>query len=472
MTFVARSLQWGRMAPSKDTPTVADTLDDDAGRDPGPGELGLYFLYSPDADICGAVRKLARQTTHIGRNPPNPGDIELADPVVSKTHAEITWSPVRERFLVGDLRSSNGTYLNGERVERELLEPGDIVRFGDTVVMFAPMPQGPTDWCTPEGSLLVGRSGALRHCLERAERAAGADVTVLIYGETGVGKELLAQTVHAQSGRSGPIRAINCAAIPKDLVESELFGHVKGAFSGADAARAGMFRAAERGTLFLDEVGELASDVQAKLLRALESRKVRPVGGTAEVAVDVRVVAATNRDLEAAVQSGDFRADLYARLAEWVIPMAPLRDRPDDLWPLWQHFMAMHAGGVEFEMKGQVFEAMALHDWPYNVRELLRVIKNLVLMRPDGGKLDLSDLPSTIRRPRTHTRPIAVQEEPAADGPPPAPPRGERPTPNELRALVEDFKGNIKEVASYLGKDRTQIYRWLKRYDIDPEDYR
>jgi DNA-binding NtrC family response regulator len=456
------------MATSKDTPTVADTLDQGDEGAAGPQEFSLYVLYSPDPPSRGRVTQLPRQTTRLGRNPPEPGDIELADPVVSKLHAEITWSPVRERYLLGDLRSSNGTYINGKRMGRELLSEGDILRVGDTVMRFVALDRAAAGWSAPADGLLVGRSPRLRATLERAERAATSDVTVLIHGETGCGKELVAQTLHAQSGRPGPLRAVNCAAIPRDLVESELFGHVKGAFSGADTARAGMFKAAEGGTLFLDEIGELAKEVQAKLLRALESHKVRPVGGTAEVPVDVRVVAATNRDLAADVESGEFRADLYARLAEWEIAMSPLRERPEDLWPLWEHFMARHAGEREYEMRGVVFEALALHAWPYNVRELLRVVRALTLEKPDGGRLELSDLPGVMRhRPTGPDSQTRGAVEPAT-----RPPPGETPTPKELRQLVEDFKGNIKEVASFLGKDRTQVYRWLKRYEIDPTSFR
>jgi DNA-binding NtrC family response regulator len=453
------------MAQAKDTPTIADTQDqgDEVAE---PAVYGLHILYSPDPATRGRAVVLPQDTTRLGRNPLEQGDLELPDRVVSKLHAEITWSPVRERFLLGDLRSSNGTYLNGKRIDRELLNSGDIVRFGDTVAVFSALECAAVGWSAPPEGVLVGRSPALRRALERAERAAEADVTVLIEGETGTGKELIVQSVHALSGRDGPLRALNCAAIPRDLVESELFGHVKGAFSGAETARAGMFKAAEGGTLFLDEVGELAKEVQAKLLRALESKRVRPVGGTAEVHVDVRVVAATNRALEAGVDSGEFRADLYARLAEWVIRVGPLRERPHDLWPLWEHFVALHGKGAEYEMKGVAFEALAMYHWPYNVRELLRVVRSLTLEKPDGGKVELSDLPEAMRK-----RDAAATDDddaPVASRPPP----GEAPTPKELRQLVAEHKGNVKEVAACLGKDRTQVYRWLKRFEIDPADYR
>jgi len=454
------------MPPGKDTPTVADTQQE-SGEVAERASYALHFLYCPDAAMCGRTVPLPVETTRLGRNPPDAGDVELPDRLVSKTHAEITWSPVRERYLIGDLGSSNGTFLDGRRIDRELLAPGDVVRLGDTVAVFAELDRASLGWSAPQGSLLVGRSPSLRRTLERAERAATADVTVLIQGETGTGKELVAQTVHSLSGRTGPLRALNCAAIPRDLVERELFGHVKGAFSGADTARAGMFKAAEGGTLFLDEIGELPIEVQAKLLRALEGRRVRPVGGTAEVPIDVRVVAATNRDLEAGVAAGEFRPDLYARLAEWVIPVDPLRERRQDLWPLWCHFLAEHGAGVEYEMKGATFEALALHAWPYNVRELLRLVRNLLLEKPEGGRIEPADLPAAMRRNDTAGE-AATAPEPDASRPPP----GEAPTPKELRKLVADFRGNVKEVAAFLGKDRTQVYRWLKRFEIDPEDYR
>jgi transcriptional regulator with PAS, ATPase and Fis domain len=454
---------------NKSTASTADTVQQDDGHTVVPVAYALTLLYCPDPDRDGHVMRLAQSEApvKIGRKVKNEGDLGLADPAVSKIHAEITWSPVRQGYLLGDLRSRNGTRLNGHKIERELLGPGDIIRIGDTVMSFGSYDADSAEWSSPEGSLLVGRSPSLQRVLDRIAKAAASDVSVLVLGETGTGKELVTSTLHEQSERKGPLCALNCAAIPLDLVESELFGHTKGAFSGADVAKEGMFRAADGGTLFLDEVGELSQDVQAKLLRALETKRIRPVGSTSEIKVDVRVVSATNRNLETAVQAGIFRADLYARIAEWVIKIEPLRHRLPDLWPLWQHFTELHGNEIDLIPKGAVFEAMALYDWPYNVREISGLVRNLVLSKPEGGKVSLEDLPDSLRG--SIDEPSGSAElTPVSDLPPP----GETPTPRELRRLVEEFAGNVKEVAAFLGKDRTQVYRWLKRYDIDPSAYR
>ena len=259
---------------------------------------------------------------------------------------------------------------------------------------------------------------------------------------------------------------VNCAALPSHLAESELFGHDKGAYSGADCARPGLFRAAHGGTLFLDEVGELPADIQAKLLRALDTGSIRPVGNAGETRVDVHIVAATNRDLAEEVRAGEFRADLFARLGELVVRVDPLRDRPEDLEPLWRHFMAELGGGAVVEPNGVAFEAMALHAWPLNVRELRQLVRSALLVKPEGGVLDVEDLPAAMRPSRSaadlldHEPPLPLLVE------------GDVPDGRQLRHLVEEFEGNVKEVAAFLGKDRKQVYRWLQRHQIDPQAYR
>jgi len=447
--------------------STVDTVQQDEGTPRVAITYALYVLHTPDERLNGYVRRLGEETLQIGRKV---GDehLSVTDPAVSKAHAEITWSPVRERHLLGDLRSSNGTHLDGKQIQRELLNSGDILRIGDTVFRFAPYDANADGWSAPSDGLFRGASLSLRQTIEMAASAARSDMSVLILGETGTGKELVAQTIHDMSGAKGDLVAFNCAAIPSELVESELFGHVKGAFSGADTEQRGLFRAADGGTLFLDELGELATDTQAKLLRALETKQIRPVGASKPVKVDVRVVAATNRDLEQGVAQGEFRADLYARLAEWIVSIDPLRDRPEDVFPLWKHFTAMHGSGTELTMKGSTFEALALHRWPYNVRELSALVRRLLVSHPDGAKLSINDLPEAMK-----TRDSASSDRPTLDDlPNNLPPKGETPTARELQQLVEKFSGNVKEVAAFLGKDRTQVYRWLKKHDIDPNGYR
>ncbi len=427
--------------------------------------FALYGLYSPDPGIDGAAFHLAKATTPVGRAPgPDPA-LRVADGEMSKVHAHVAWSPERRRFVLEDQRSSNGTSLNGRPTEREVLAAGDVIRMGGTVFRFDVYDDDAVGWRSRPGAALVARSGSMRRVVQRVAQAAQSRITVLIVGETGTGKELVADALHGASGRTGPLRAVNCAALPTDLVESELFGHVKGAFSGADAAATGLFRDADGGTLFLDEIGELAPDIQAKLLRVLETRRVRPVGGTTEYSVDVRVVAATNRPLESDAEAGRFRDDLYARLAEWTIALDPLRERPMDLAPLWRHFAATYAPGATLTLKGSAFEALALYSWPYNARELLAVVKGVALAPPLDGRVSLRHLPPEIAgRVLRRAGDLTPTPEPVV-------PTGEIPTSRQLRQEMTRHGGDVIAVAAALGKPEALVRRWLRRYHIDPAAY-
>jgi DNA-binding NtrC family response regulator len=415
--------------------------------------------------------EVGTDTLRLGREATGAHHVRLDDSRASRRHAEINWSDVRRRHWIRDLDSSNGVHVNGVKVSKEILEPGDVVRVGSTVFRYisAPFDTSPPWRIEPP---FVGVSRSLRLTLERAARVAPMDAPVLILGPTGTGKELLAQHIHHASGRTGPMRAVNCAALSSHLVESDLFGHEKGAYSGADSARPGLFRAAQGGTLFLDEVGELPADIQAKLLRALDTRSIRPVGGAAEIRVDVRIIAATNRELPEEIGNGAFRADLFARLGELVVRVDPLRDRPEDIEPLWRHFMNELGKGAQVEPSGAAFEAMALHSWPRNVRQLRQLVREALLLRPGGGELGVDDLPLEIRRARPEA-PTGPEAPSWADATPPAALfDGDIPGARQLRQLVEEYDGNVAEVAAFLGKDRKQIYRWLQRHHIDPEAYR
>jgi DNA-binding NtrC family response regulator len=445
----------------------ADTTADDRRQVPAAQPEGALLL------LCGRVAggdqsfALGAGPVRLGRDVRGQGDLMLQDLRASRSHAEICWSDVHGRYWLRDLASRNGTYLNGVRVARELLEPGDLIRLGSTVFRAVPA-EASAPSTVAVGVPFVGRSRSLRLALDWAARAAALDAPILILGPTGTGKDLLARAIHGASGRRGPLVPVNCAALPAHLAESELFGHEKGAFSGADSARPGLFRAAEGGTLFLDEVGELPPAVQAKLLRAIDSRSIRPVGAAAEAPVDIRVLAATNRDLEAEVQGGGFRADLYARLAESVIRLDPLRDRPEDLEPLWRHFVAELGHGAAIELTGAAFEAMALYAWPGNVRELRQLVRSGLLVKPGGGELSVDDLPRRMRPPPAESTPPGRGSAPPGSLAAP----GGVPSGRQLRRLVEEFGGNVKRIAAFLGKDRKQVYRWLRREDIDPRAYR
>ncbi|MDE1900707.1 MAG: sigma-54-dependent Fis family transcriptional regulator [Alphaproteobacteria bacterium] len=267
---------------------------------------------------------------------------------------------------------------------------------------------------------LIGPSTAMRAAVKMGQRAAVSDITVMITGESGVGKEVMARAIHSESARAGKaFVAVNCGALPKDLVESTLFGHVKGAFTDAVADAAGKFREAEGGTLFLDEIGELPLAAQVKLLRALQQREVEPVGGGKTVPVNIRIIAATNRDLEQAVRQGFFREDLYYRLNVFPIPIAPLRDRADDIPVLAAHFLERYAAQENKKVTG--FDAAAAawlraHPWPGNARELENRIYRAVLLC-EGETIARTDLcpPSVIAEPAARgVAPLAIRDESGA----------------------------------------------------------
>ncbi|MSM38419.1 MAG: response regulator [Geobacter sp.] len=243
---------------------------------------------------------------------------------------------------------------------------------------------------------IIGTSRAMERVFEMVRKVADTEATVLITGESGTGKELVARAIHARSSRrDGPFVAINCAAIPRDLLESELFGHVKGAFTGAIRDKTGRFRHAESGTIFLDEVGDLPLELQPKLLRVLQERMVEPVGGSAPIRLDVRVITATNADLEQAIESGAFREDLYYRLAVIPIHLPPLRERREDIPLLLRHFSAQH-GAPDVTFDREATEALSRYPWPGNVRELENTVERMLIMR-QGDTVTVADLPERVR---------------------------------------------------------------------------
>ena len=312
---------------------------------------------------------------------------------------------------------------------------------------------------------MVGESHAMVQLREQIAMAAPTNGRVLVFGENGTGKELVARTVHALSRRhGGAFIEVNCAAIPEELIESELFGHVRGAFTGAVADRRGKFEAADGGTIFLDEIGDMSLKTQAKVLRALQEQVVEPVGSTQRIKVDVRVIAATNKDLPAAIKAGEFREDLYFRLAVIPIFVPALRDRQPDIASLAAHFMAGFA--QEYGRRPKAFspDATALlgrYAWPGNVRELRNLIERLVIMVP-GDTITAADLGFLDPAP------------PAADGAPAPQPglslheardRFER--EYILRALA-DQHGNISRTADALGVERSNLYRKMRAFGIVP----
>jgi transcriptional regulator with PAS, ATPase and Fis domain len=314
-------------------------------------------------------------------------DLRLTDKTVSREHLRVTLDP--QGLKLRDDASRNGTWLGGVRVSAAVLTAETTLRLGTTTITIRP-DSGPTPLAVSEGTQLgaaIGVSAAMRHVFAILERAARSDVTLLLEGESGVGKDVLAHAVHGASPRAaGPFVAVDCGAIPANLIESELFGHVRGAFTGASDARRGLFAEADGGTLFLDEIGELPIDLQPKLLRALESREVRPVGGRDAVKVDVRIVAATNRRLLEAVESGAFRPDLFYRLAVARVVVPPLRDRPEDVVPLATAFLRAATSDPARALPADLEALLVHHSWPGNVRELRNVIDRYAHLGVDDAR--------------------------------------------------------------------------------------
>ena len=313
-------------------------------------------------------------------------DLELDDGTTSRYHARIEVDVFGHRLLDED--SKNGTFLNDLRVRDVYLAPGARVRIGGNVLRYQPGDeevQIELSRQTRFGKML-GKSAAMREIFAILERVAPTDLTVLIEGESGTGKELVADALHERSKRAdGPLVVFDCSAVAPNLIESELFGHVKGAFTGASAARAGAFERADRGTLFLDEIGELPPELQPKLLRALEKRVVTPVGGDRPVKADVRIVAATNRQLQKEVEGGTFRQDLYYRLALIRVVLPPLRRRVEDIPLLVQHFLddLPAADGQPVQVGYDTIMKLQRHRWPGNVRELRNFVERAAMLTTD-----------------------------------------------------------------------------------------
>ncbi len=315
----------------------------------------------------------------------------------------------------------------------------------------------------PRFDALVGQSPAMQAAYDLIERVAPVDATVLVTGESGTGKEVVARTIHDRSHRrSGPFVAINCAAMPETLLESELFGHAKGAFTDAKTAEPGLFNRANRGTIFLDEIGDMPLGLQPKLLRVLQERTLRPVGGRDEIPVDVRVVVATNRDLESAVEEGRFREDLYYRINVVHIPLPPLRARSGDILPLAQHFLSHFASRADKSVTGiapAAAQKLAAYGWPGNVREVQNCMERAVaLTRFD--QIGVDDLPEKIRDyRRSHV--LVTSDDPSELVP------LEEVERRYIARVMEVVGGNKTAAARILGIERKRLYRMLDRLEVE-----
>jgi two-component system response regulator AtoC len=321
---------------------------------------------------------------------------------------------------------------------------------------------------------LVGGSAAMRAVYRLLEKAAAVDATVLLTGETGTGKELAARAIHYQSARrERRFVPVNCGALPAELVESELFGHARGAFTGAAAARAGLFEEAQGGTIFLDEVGELPLPAQVKLNRVLQEKEIRRVGDTHAVAVDVRVIAATHRDLREEVKAGRFREDLFYRLHVFTVTLPPLRERSEDVPLLAAHFLEKHARALRRTIRAfapEALRALAAHRWPGNVRELENVVERAVAVA-GGEELVPEDLPADLADGAGGAAPApgalaALPYKDAVEG------ARDRASRDYLVALMTEFGGNVTRAAERAGMERESLHRLLRKHGLRSDDFK
>jgi two-component system response regulator GlrR len=383
----------------------------------------------------------------------------IADPSVSRLHAELEL--LDSGLWVRDLESRNGTFVQGVRVTRACIPEGGQLRVGatDLTMSYAPEPTPVEIW--PDGRFgpMVGSTVAMRELFARLARVARSEATVLIQGETGTGKEVAARAIHEASSRAGePFAIIDCGALPENLLEAELFGHTRGAFTGAVEARAGAIEAADGGTVFLDEVGELPLTMQPKLLRVLESRTVRRLGETGQRAVNVRFLSATNRDLRTMVNTRAFREDLYFRLAVLPVTLPPLRERPADILALIQHFLPAEALAL---VTPQMVRELMARPWLGNVRELRNFIERalalgareaLAMSGAPAGELDAAMRlpPAWLTLPYRDMRERVLQA-------------AER---DYIKALLERHERNISLAAETAGLNRTSLYRLVAKHGL------
>jgi DNA-binding NtrC family response regulator len=407
-----------------------------------------------------------KERLRVGAHASN--DLVLAeDRSASRHHCEIQHT--ERGYLAIDLNSTNGTWLDGRRIERAYLTPGCLLRVGQSTVTFAPIDEVVPVEPDRAGELcgMVGQSAKMRHIFGLLKKVAPMDVSVVIQGETGTGKELVARAIHELSGRRrGPLEVLDCGAIPPNLIESELFGHEKGAFTGAVASRPGAFERAHRGTIFLDELGELRADLQPKLLRVLENREVRRVGGNDVQAIDVRVIAATNRDLVKEVQAGAFREDLYFRLSVITVQLPPLRQRREDIPHLIRKALADPEVLKRHGPKRLTAAAMATllgYPWPGNIRELMNVVSH-VLTFSDGEEIDAAHLPARVQGLRQE-QPLAFNEHLSfKDAKEQLLEAFER---EYLGQVLERCEGNLSRAARESGLHRKSVERLVKKYALD-----
>jgi transcriptional regulator with PAS, ATPase and Fis domain len=420
----------------------------DGSRDAGP--TGTYVL------IVGGGTMITRPLPGegelvVGRDPGC--DVKLDHARISRRHAKVITSGGAVR--IEDLGSTNGLKVGGAQFARGASVPllvGDSVRLGPyTLILLSNQPAASNDGAVR--AAVVIRDPSLRGKTELLERIARHDVGVLIRGKTGTGKEVLARTLHALSQRPGELVAINCAALTGTLLESDLFGHERGAFTGALKMKPGLFEVAGKGTVLLDEIGDLPLELQGKLLRALEARQVYRVGGVQPIELHARVLAASHRSLPELIASGAFREDLYFRLNGITLELVPLRERRDAIQTLATEFLGEAARGVHFTPAAMA--ALTAYDWPGNVRELKLVVARAALLA-NGGSIDARHV--LLEAPRTPT--------------PAPPPSADRDPREHFLEVVREHHGNATAIARALGTSRSHVRRLAARHGVELETFR
>jgi DNA-binding NtrC family response regulator len=402
-------------------------------------------------------------------------ELEIPDPWCSKQHLRL--HRLDNAWRASDLRSKNGSRIDGARFATARLHDRDVLEIGRTIFLyrrftgrldlFAAGPPSKTLEAPPSGpDLFRTLSPVLEQQLHLLRRAAPSPLPVLIHGESGTGKELAARAIHELSGRPGPFVAVNCGALSPGLLESELFGHVRGAFSGATDDRSGLIRAAHHGTLFLDELAEASHEVQVRMLRVLQEREVLPVGATSPVRIDVRVVAATLGDVHAMAKRAAFRTDFLARLTGFELRLPSLRERPEDIGHLTTGFLcaALNQRFATLAIDSDVGRALLRYPWPLNVRELEQTIGAAAARTDD--RLTLASFDERLTSvsgaftPAAATLPSSIELE--------RPTEALRASHDHLAALLDFHRGNISAVARALSTSRTHIHRLLARHGLRP----
>ncbi|WP_437995832.1 sigma 54-interacting transcriptional regulator [Sorangium sp. So ce185] len=412
--------------------------------------------------------------------------LSLPDPWLSNAHARI--ARVLDRWMLEDAGSKNGSSVNGVPARRAELADGDLIELGHNFFIFHsrlavedgdPLP-GVIDATASQAAApgLMTLLPSLKRSFTQLECVARSAASVLIEGETGTGKEVVARALHTLSGRPGDFVAVNCGALPRELVEAELFGHRKGAFSGATEDRPGLVRSADRGTLLLDEIGDLPAPSQAAMLRVLQEREVRPLGSTRAFSVDFRVIAATNRPLEGMVYAGTFRADLLARLKGYCVELPPLRARKEDLGVVLGALLhrLSPSQAQQIQLHPRAARALLRHDWPGNIRELEKCLETALVLAGERARVELEHLPKSVRRSLDAARANGAADDAAARAEEPdgrREPTGEPAPPGQLtakaiQACLDAHNGVIEDAWRPLGlSSRHALARLIRKYGLE-----